>query len=110
MNKLLRRFITTAIDTAEFVKLHINLADLPSLRRSLMYRSGNLGMLELDIVVGRWAKKHVPEFSHEECAQYANEVLARETPDLYRLILGADQLEEGEARHYIETIKESIGR
>lgn len=45
-------------------------------------------MLELDIIVGRWAKLNVPSFSYKECLQYKKEILDQETPTLVKYITG----------------------
>eukprot|EP01017_Pseudomicrothorax_dubius_P036331 TRINITY_DN5195_c0_g1_i2.p1 TRINITY_DN5195_c0_g1~~TRINITY_DN5195_c0_g1_i2.p1 ORF type:complete len:138 (+),score=26.82 TRINITY_DN5195_c0_g1_i2:100-513(+) len=61
--------------------------DLPSYQKSLIWRSSNLGMLELDLLVGTWAKKNIEGFSLEECRKYEEDVLAIETPDLYKYLV-----------------------
>jgi len=48
-------------------------------------------MLELDLVIGSWAKQNVPKFSEEQCSRYDSQVLSRETPDLYKLVIGIDK-------------------
>ena len=61
-----------------------------ALRRDLnrlLYRARQRGMLELDIIVGRWADEHVGGMDAEARAQLA-EVLAVETPDLLAGLLG----------------------
>lgn len=110
MRKAIRRFLSTPVNTTEFIHVNTSLADLPSLRRSLIYRSSNLGMLELDIVIGRWAKQNIPNLSTDQCRQYAEEVLSNETPDLYRMILGADETPDSNPDHFINTIKRAIGK
>ena len=49
----------------------------------LMWRSLNLGMKELDIVLGRFSFKYIPNMSEEDCIRYEEQVLDVETPDLY---------------------------
>jgi len=48
-------------------------------------------MLELDLIIGTWAKKNVPKFTEEQCMKYTAQVLNKETPDLYKLVLGIDK-------------------
>ena len=110
MKKITKRFLTIPRNTNEFMKSSIITNDLASLRRSLIYRSGNLGMLELDIVIGKWAQQNIPNFTLEECKQYANEVISKETPDLYRLILGDTEISELPNEYYIKRIKQAIGK
>ena len=47
-------------------------------------------MLELDLVIGKWAKKNIPSLNLEQCQKYQGEVLDQETPELYRKIIGVD--------------------
>ena len=54
-------------------------------------RSSNLGMLELDLIIGTWAKENIPNLSEEECEKYSTQVIAKETPDLYKLVIGIDK-------------------
>ena len=44
-------------------------------------------MLEIDLLVGRWAKTNLPNFSFVECEKYNKEILSIETPELFRLLL-----------------------
>lgn len=53
----------------------------------LLYRARQRGVLELDIIVGRWADEHVGGMDEEARGQLA-EVLAVETPDLLAGLLG----------------------
>ena len=48
-------------------------------------------MLELDLVIGSWAKRNVPSFTEEQCLKYDSQILAKETPDLYKFIIGSDR-------------------
>jgi succinate dehydrogenase flavin-adding protein (antitoxin of CptAB toxin-antitoxin module) len=50
-------------------------------------RCNNLGMKELDISLGGWAKKNAHTLSYEDCQQFESEVLDHETPDLFYLVL-----------------------
>ena len=109
MFRVIRKFFSTAKNTSEFVRTNTETKDLDSLRKSLIYRSHNLGMLELDIIVGKWAKEHVPSFTEEECKNYASEVLSMETPTLYSVFLGEQKHIEEDSDHYVKLIKQSIG-
>lgn len=67
-------------------------------------------MLELDLVVGTWAKGNVKKLSMEECRRYDEEVLSIETPDLYRVIIAdpdaPDSKELLAKRSYLRDIRE----
>ena len=60
--------------------------ELPVLRKQLIYKSKNMGMKELDIILGNWAADNLPLFSEENCLNYYEEVLQMETPDVLRLL------------------------
>lgn len=69
----------------------------------MIFRSKNLGMKELDLLVGNWAKLNVPKLNYEELHQFNAEVLSKETPDLNKTLLGrGDQPHE----HFLKLIKQ----
>lgn len=67
----------------------------PALRRkvlvnSLLYRSRQRGFLEMDLLVGIWAEKQIPNLSEEMLVQFS-EVLDQENPDLYKWLTGQEK-------------------
>ena len=58
-------------------------ADLQDYRKQLGFRSRNLGMKELDLLVGKWAQSHLGALGRSELARFEQEVLYMETPDLF---------------------------
>lgn len=50
--------------------------DLDSRRKSILYRSSNLGMLELDLLVGKFAKNNFQNLSEEDCDAYETQILS----------------------------------
>lgn len=67
----------------------------PVLRRKvllnrLLYRSRQRGFLEMDLLVGIWAEKRVPELSEENLRQFEL-ILDQENPDLYKWLTGQEQ-------------------
>ncbi len=54
-------------------------------RKRLIFRSDHRGTKEMDIIMGRFAKKYVPEMSEAELAEY-DELLTHNDPDLYNWI------------------------
>lgn len=53
----------------------------------LMHRCTNLGMKELDIILGKWSQQYVPILSYEQLNQFEAEILDLDTIDLYNLLL-----------------------
>jgi succinate dehydrogenase flavin-adding protein (antitoxin of CptAB toxin-antitoxin module) len=39
--------------------------DISALRGQLLYRAKNLGIKELDLIIGSWATKYINTLSHE---------------------------------------------
>lgn len=54
-------------------------------RRRLIFRSDHRGTKEMDVILGRFAKAHVPGFSEDELAQF-DALLCNNDPDLYNWI------------------------
>ncbi len=61
-------------------------ADVQDFRKQLAFRSRNLGMKELDLLVGKWAQTHLGALGREELQRFEQQVLSLETPDLYQLL------------------------
>lgn len=67
----------------------------PELRRKVMinrllYRSRQRGFLEMDLLVGIWAEKKIPQLSEDMLRQF-EVVLDQENPDLYKWLTGQEQ-------------------
>jgi succinate dehydrogenase flavin-adding protein (antitoxin of CptAB toxin-antitoxin module) len=60
------------------------------LRKQLLFRSKNLGMKELDLLVGRWATINLSNLDHETLEQFNTEVLSKETPNLNKILLSKE--------------------
>merc|ERR1719276_182430 len=58
-------------------------------RKRLMYRSQQRGWLEVDLMLGNFAKEHVPHFTLAECQEYEL-ILEMETVDIFNLLLDRD--------------------
>ncbi len=65
-------------------------------------------MLELDLLIGKYAKENIPNLSTDQCKQYEQEILTAETPDLYKWILGKEKAVVS-SFFFIEKIKEEMG-
>lgn len=58
-------------------------------RKRIIYRSKQRGWLEVDLLLGTWAVKHVPDLTVEELDQYET-ILNRETMDIFNYITGKE--------------------
>mgnify|MGYP001289711364 CR=1 FL=1 len=58
---------------------------LENKRRRLIFRSDHRGTKEMDVIMGRFAKAHVPSFDADELAEY-DSLLCNNDPDLYNWI------------------------
>jgi succinate dehydrogenase flavin-adding protein (antitoxin of CptAB toxin-antitoxin module) len=58
------------------------------LRRQLAYRANNMGMKELDLLVGKFADLHLGQMGREQLLRFNLEVLAPETPEVYKMVMG----------------------
>lgn len=56
-----------------------------NMRKRLIFRSEHRGTKEMDLLLGSFAKRHVPDFSEEELVEY-EALLEENDPDLYNWI------------------------
>ncbi len=63
--------------------------ELMNKRKKLIFRSEHRGTKEMDLLMGSFAKKHVPDFSAEELRVY-EDLLQENDPNLYNWIIGKD--------------------
>jgi succinate dehydrogenase flavin-adding protein (antitoxin of CptAB toxin-antitoxin module) len=64
---------------------------LTARQRRIMFRSRQRGWLELDVLLGSWAAKNVPAMTDEHDIGMVEDLLALETPHLYKWIVGQDE-------------------
>lgn len=60
--------------------------DLEGYCKMLIFRSKNLGMKELDLLIGSWAVRNLKKLSREELQRYEYEIIQMETPDLHKIL------------------------
>jgi antitoxin CptB len=60
-------------------------------RKQLLYRSWHRGMREMDLIMGRFADKHIHEFDEVQLLEY-EAVLGIGDPDLYSFITGKKEV------------------
>lgn len=63
---------------------------LENTRRKLIFRADHRGTKEMDLLMGGFAKKHVPDFNEDELAQF-EELLQENDPNLYNWITGKEE-------------------
>lgn len=59
-------------------------------QRRIVYRSRQRGWLELDVLFGGWAARHVPGITCEEELGMVEELLEAETPEMLRWVMGQE--------------------
>ncbi len=63
--------------------------DDQTLRRQLLFRSWHRGTLEMDLILGRFAEKHVAAMRREQLDGYAR-LLEKPDPDIYLWLTGRE--------------------
>lgn len=63
--------------------------DIKTRRKRLIFRSWHRGTREMDLLLGSFADRYVPDFSEKDLALY-DEVLQHSDPDLYNWITGKE--------------------
>lgn len=63
---------------------------IENMRKRLIFRSEHRGTKEMDLLLGSFAKKHVPEFTENELLEY-QALLEENDPDLYNWMTGQEQ-------------------
>lgn len=90
-------------NSGQFVKYLTIEQDLAALRGQMTYRARNLGMKELDLIVGSWAVRYVPELDKEQLLEFNKQVLQQETPELIRKLLGYQSIDSSE--NWVQNIR-----
>lgn len=65
---------------------------LAARQRRILFRSRQRGWLELDVLLGSWAAKHVPAMTAEGQLADMENLLTVETPHLYQWIVGQSEV------------------
>ena len=67
----------------------MSIETLENKRKRLIFRSDHRGTKEMDLLLGSFAKKHVPGMSEDELTQF-DEILKENDPNLYNWITGKE--------------------
>lgn len=62
---------------------------IQNIRKKLIFRSGHRGTKEMDMLMGSFAEKYVPNFTEDELKTY-EELLQENDPNLYNWIIGKE--------------------
>lgn len=73
-------------------------------RKRLIFRSEHRGTKEMDLLMGSFARKYVPEFNEEELAQF-DEILQENDPNLYNWITGKEEAPANVVSDVFERLK-----
>ncbi|KAI0558430.1 Flavinator of succinate dehydrogenase [Gracilaria domingensis] len=60
-------------------------------QKQIIYRSKQRGWLELDILFGNWAAKHVPLMNEDGQLSMTEDLLNADTPDVLKWVLGQQE-------------------
>lgn len=66
---------------------------LENKRKQVIFRSGHRGTKEMDLLLGSFAEKHVPNFTEAELSEY-EDLLKENDPDLYNWMTGQEEAPE----------------
>jgi antitoxin CptB len=65
----------------------VSSAELEGVKKQLLWRARQRGLLELDVILGSFADKNLKTMTSAETAEF-EKILALESPDLYKLLSG----------------------
>ena len=83
----------------------MSIETLENMRKRLIFRSDHRGTKEMDLLLGSFAKKHVPDFSEAELAQF-DALLKENDPNLYNWITGKEDAPEHVQNAVFEKLKQ----
>ena len=78
-------------------------------RKRLIFRSWHRGTREIDLLLGRFADVHVPEFDGEALALY-DKLLENDDPDIYNWVTGAEDVPDTENSEVLKLLVEFYRR
>jgi len=80
-------FSTDSAEAGGELEIEINDVTRENLKRQMLYRSQQRGWLELDLVMGQWAEKHLKDMDDDMMREYWK-LLGVENPDLFKWLTG----------------------
>ncbi len=82
ISRIRGRFYTQFTSTPE-----ISSAELDGVKKQLLWRARQRGLLELDVILGSFADKNLKAMTAAETRDF-EKILALESPDLFKLLSG----------------------
>ena len=82
LSRLFRRTYTQFSSAPE-----ISSSELEGVKKQLLWRARQRGLLELDVILGSFADKNLKTMSLADTTEF-EKILALESPDLYKLLSG----------------------
>mmetsp|Transcript_15319 Transcript_15319/g.25282 ORF Transcript_15319/g.25282 Transcript_15319/m.25282 type:complete len:143 (-) Transcript_15319:186-614(-) len=83
----------TEVPMQEALAAQLTQNDWEISRRALLYRSTQRGWLELDLLLGSWARKNINALNEQQLREF-DAILLQENPDLYKWITQAVPIPE----------------
>lgn len=83
-------------------------SNIQDYRKMLVYRSKNLGMKELDLLIGTWAEVNLKTLDRDQLNRYEEEIIQMETPDLHKILSSSPSefaKEDLPEDHYLSQIR-----
>jgi succinate dehydrogenase flavin-adding protein (antitoxin of CptAB toxin-antitoxin module) len=71
----------------QFSTTEISSAELEGVKKQLLWRARQRGLLELDVILGSFADKNLKAMTASETQEF-EKILALESPDLFKLLSG----------------------
>ena len=72
-------------------------------RKRLIFRSWHRGTKEMDLILGTFAERNVPDFTEEELAIY-DDLLLESDPDLYNWVSGRENVPANKLNPVLERL------
>lgn len=74
-------------------------------RKRLIFRANHRGTKEMDILLGTFANRHVPEFDEDQLTQF-DRLLEENDPNLYNWITGKEDAPESIKNNVLEILQD----
>ena len=80
------------------------MTELSPKQKQLIFRSEHRGTKEMDLLLGSFAKKYVPDFDISQLALY-EDALSESDPDLYNWMTGREEIPANKRNEVLDLIE-----